>query len=214
VHRLGRLDRVAKVAVVDRHAAPAEQDQALVRYRLLDGSAHDGEADLVARHEQVPDAVAAGLGQCDSDGRALLREEPVRDLHEDAAAVPHLRVGADGPAMIEISQGAEPLLDDGVRLAVLHVGDEAHPAGVLLVGRIVEPLLLGKAGIAHHEAPIGSLGGGRAFARRGAEIVRSRALLVAAFVFVPLLDPRLTHRRSLASQDTFAHWGGGSGCPE
>ena len=73
----------------------------------------------------------------------------VRDLHEDAAAVAHLGVGADRAAMVEVLEDREALLDDGVALAVLHVGDEADAAGILFVCRIVEALGRRQAGIAH-----------------------------------------------------------------
>ncbi len=62
------------------------------------------------------------------------------DLDEDAAAVAALRVGAHGAAMVHVLEDGEALLDDGVRLAVLHVGDETDAAGILLAGGIVEAL--------------------------------------------------------------------------
>ena len=42
--------------------------------------------------------------------------------------------------MVEIDQDLQALLEDLVRLAVLHVGDEADAAGIVLVRGIVEPL--------------------------------------------------------------------------
>ena len=78
------------------------------------------------------------------------REEAMRDLHEHAAAVARLRVGAHRAAMVEVEQDLQAHLDDGVRLAVLHVGDEADAAGIVLVGGVVEPLGLRKARIPHH----------------------------------------------------------------
>ena len=140
VHGLGGLDRLAELGVVDRHVAPAEQRQALVLDRLLDDLLGDLPPVLVARHEEVADAVLAGLRQGDADRRALLGEEPVRDLDQDAAAVAHHRIGADGAPVGKVPEDREPLLDDGVRLHVLHVGDEADAAGVLLVLRVVESL--------------------------------------------------------------------------
>jgi threonine aldolase len=43
--------------------------------------------------------------------------------------------------MVDVAQDVEALLDDGVALAVLHVGDEADAAGILLLGGIVEALV-------------------------------------------------------------------------
>jgi hypothetical protein len=71
----------------------------------------------------------------------------VRDLHQHAAAVAGLRIGADGTAVVEVVQDLQRLLDDGVALAVLHVGDETDAAGVLLAARVVEALGFGQAGI-------------------------------------------------------------------
>jgi hypothetical protein len=71
----------------------------------------------------------------------------VRDLHQDAGAVAHARVGAGGAAMLQIAEDAQPVLDDEVRLAALDVGDEADAAGVLVERRIVQTLRLRRAGI-------------------------------------------------------------------
>jgi hypothetical protein len=91
------------------------------------------------------------LRQLDAEARAFLREKAVRDLDQDAAAVAHLRVGADRAAVAEVLQHREPVLDDAVRPDVLHVGDEADAARILLLRGIVETLLLRQPGIAHDE---------------------------------------------------------------
>ena len=72
----------------------------------------------------------------------------MRDLHQHAAAVAGFRIGADGAAMIEIEQDLKTHLDDRMRLAIVHIGDEADAAGVMFVPRVVEPLRRGKPGIA------------------------------------------------------------------
>ena len=59
---------------------------------------------------------------------------------------PSIGIGADRAAMVEVDEDLQALLDDGVRLAVLHVGDEADAAGVLLVRRVVEPWRAGRPG--------------------------------------------------------------------
>src|SRR5206468_8673623 len=51
-----------------------------------------------------------------------------------------LGVAAAGPAVLEAHQHLDALVDDRVRALPAHVGDEADAAGVVLVGRIVEPL--------------------------------------------------------------------------
>ncbi len=66
----------------------------------------------------------------------------MRDLHQHARAVAGERVGADGAAVLEVLQDPQRVGDDLVRLAPLHVGDEADAAGVVLVRGVVEALRL------------------------------------------------------------------------
>ena len=82
----------------------------------------------------------AGRRQVDAELGAFGREEAMRNLHEHAAAVAELGVGADRAAMVEIDEDLQALLEDVVRLAVAHVGDEADAAGIVLPGGVVEAL--------------------------------------------------------------------------
>ena len=68
------------------------------------------------------------------------REEGMGDLGQHAAAVAERRVRAGGAAMVEVDEDLQSLFQDRMRLAVLHVGDEADAAGVALVRGIVETL--------------------------------------------------------------------------
>ena len=76
----------------------------------------------------------------------------MRDLHEDAGAVAHARIGADRAAVLEIAENAQAVFDDLVRLAALDVGDEADAAGILVERRIVETLRERRAGISGRAA--------------------------------------------------------------
>ena len=82
----------------------------------------------------------AGLRQVEAELGAFRGEEAVRDLGQHAAAVAERRVGADRAAMVEIDEDLQALFEDVVRLAVVHVGDEADAAGIVLLGGIVEAL--------------------------------------------------------------------------
>lgn len=42
--------------------------------------------------------------------------------------------------MVEVDQGLDALLDDVVCGPAVHVGDEGDAAGVVFVGRVIEPL--------------------------------------------------------------------------
>src|SRR5262249_26649777 len=132
--------RLREVGVVDRDVAPAKQVLPFVLDRALDlvfaGDARRG----IARQDHHADAVLARRRQLHSLLRHLLAVKAIRDLDQDAGAIGKLRIPAYRAAMREVAQHREPLLDDGVRLAALDVGDEAYAAGVMLVFRPVKPL--------------------------------------------------------------------------
>ena len=85
----------------------------------------------------------------------------MRNLDEHAAAVAGFRIGTDRAAMIEIEQDFETLLDDRMRFAVLHVGNEADAAGIVLAPRVVKALRRVHRRIsnrAHRPLPLGNDG--------------------------------------------------------
>ena len=91
----------------------------------------------------MPTPYSPGGGSVDALRGHLGAVELVGDLDQDAGAVAHQLVGADGAAMVEVLEDLQALLDDAVRLAALDVGDEADAAGVVLVGRAVQAVPLG-----------------------------------------------------------------------
>ena len=142
-HRLDRLDALAEDRAVDRHVAPAEHGLALAGDREIDGLHNLRPRRRVSRHEELADRVMAGRGQGEAQLLAFRREEIVGDLGQHAAAVAEGRIGADRAAMVEIDQDLKALLEDGVRLAVLHVGHKADAAGIVLLRRVVEAVRAG-----------------------------------------------------------------------
>ena len=93
---------------------------------------------MFLRQEDHADAVLAGRRQLDALRRHLGAVELVGDLDQDAGAVAHQLVGADRAAVVEVLEDLQALLDDGVGLVALDVGDEADAAGVVFVGRVVQ----------------------------------------------------------------------------
>jgi hypothetical protein len=61
-------------------------------------------------------------------------------LNEDAGAIARFRIATAGPAVRQADQNLDPLPNDVVALMTANAGDKTHPAGVVLVGRIVQPL--------------------------------------------------------------------------
>ena len=66
----------------------------------------------------------------------------MRHLHEDAGAVAGVLLAAAGAAVLQVDEDLQRLADDVVRLAVLEIDDEADAAGIVLVARIVQTLLV------------------------------------------------------------------------
>ena len=144
-HRLHRARGGADRGGVGGDGPPAEDRLALVDHEPL----QDGPARLAVRrgagqeHEAGP--VAALRGQGDAEPGALALEEPVRHLDQDAGAVARVHLAATGAAVQEVLQHREGLAHDRVGLAALDVHHEADPAGVVLVGRVVEALRRGQS---------------------------------------------------------------------
>ena len=142
VQRLGRPSRSRR----DRWNRPAprasrEPASPSSAIALLTISSTSGEALRIARHEQVADAVLR------LPRAARCRAWRIRRRRSGAGSAPGCRSrrrifgsAPTAPRWSRFSQDREALLDDVVRLAVLHVGDEADAAGILLVRGIVEAL--------------------------------------------------------------------------
>src|SRR4029077_20570121 len=78
---LGRLDALTEVAVVDRRLAEAEKHLALIGDRLLARLAAEPRCLLLARKEKMPDRIVPGLGKLETERRAFLQKETMRDLY-------------------------------------------------------------------------------------------------------------------------------------
>ena len=157
-----------------RDVPPAQDGHALLRGDPLDRALRLRPVSSVGRNA-VPTTYApcGGSGEVDDGAQEL-----VRDLHEDPGAVAAARVGPGGAAVLEVAQGREPLLDDGVRRHTGERRDHGDAAGVVLVARVVQTLGCGERG---HLGPWWSSLGvvlrvGRRLARRvGVTVTRRSA---------------------------------------
>jgi len=137
---------LAEGGVVDGDGAPAEDGEAEGLGEVGEGRLGRG-ADLGVRGDvEHAHAVVAGLREV---GRAVLGEEPVGELEQDARAVTGVGLAAAGAAVIQVHQDGEGLLDDIVRTLALHLANEADAAGVVLKLGVVKTLFFGKSGILH-----------------------------------------------------------------
>ena len=76
--------------------------------------------------------------------RPLLEDGP-GDLRHDAGAIARLAIVVAAAAVVVALECRQALPEDVVTDLALDVGDEANATGVLLLGRIVQTLLRGKA---------------------------------------------------------------------
>ena len=140
---LDPLGGVPDHRVVGLHGAPPEERLALLGDDPLEQLFAELTPHRVGVGEEGPDAVKPGSGEFDPERRAPGLEEVVGDLDEDPGAVPGVVLAPAGPPVVQVDQGGDPVADQPVRLPPLEVDDEPDPAGVVLVGRVVQPLGLG-----------------------------------------------------------------------
>ncbi|MNE17902.1 hypothetical protein D3C80_1109020 [compost metagenome] len=126
--------------IIDRHIAEAEELLSLFGNHVDDDLLEMLDLLGIARQEEMTDSIFAGLRQGHTLLGHFLTEEPIRDLHQNARAVTHQRVGTDSTAMRQVFQDEQAVLDDLVRLLALHIGNEADAAGIMLVARIIKTL--------------------------------------------------------------------------
>src|SRR5690606_18146616 len=136
--RLARLG--PDVLGIGRHRAPAEEYLSLLPGHRLDRLLAEGAIVLVLGEEDHPHAVLAGPRELNADLLAGCTQEGMRHLEMKPRAVAAAGVTARRAPMGEILQQGQPLPDDRVRRYSLGVGDEADPAGVTLVCRVVKAL--------------------------------------------------------------------------
>ena len=81
----------------------------------------------------MPTPYVPGLGQREAQLRAFAGKELVGNLDQNAGAIAGFRIAAAGAAMRQVEQNLNSLADDVVTFLAADAGDEADPAGVVLV---------------------------------------------------------------------------------
>jgi hypothetical protein len=87
-----------------------------------------------------------GCRQGDPELRALAEEEGVGLLHQDASAVPALRLRAACTTVVKVGEDLHPEADDLVGSDVVEIGHEPHAARVVLEAGVIETLAMEPAG--------------------------------------------------------------------
>src|SRR5207237_1594793 len=123
---------------VGRHRPPPQHDLSLFPYAPLDQQANRRAVGRRARQKHEAGAILAGRWKHESERRRRLPQEAVRHLDEDAGAVARVRFAARRPAVKEIDEDLQALLDDTVRAAAFDVDDEADTTRRPLMAGIVQ----------------------------------------------------------------------------
>ena len=142
----GRDRLIADHGRVDRHLAPAQDRVPETQHLGLDdrpAALLAGEVGARQEYHADRDAAVGVLAAAD-----LLAQEVLRDLEVDPGAVAGLAVGVDRTAMPDRAQRVDRGRDHAAARLTVDRGDEADPAGGMLVGRIVHPLARQMVGIA------------------------------------------------------------------
>ena len=145
MHGLGRLDAFAKTGRINRHIAPAQECLAFIGHDLFNNRFDDLATFRIARQEQSADGVIAFLGQSKAETSGFFAQETIWNLHEHAATIARFRVRADSAAMIEVQKNLKTLGDNVMRLAIVHIGDEANAAGIFFICRRIKAMRFGQA---------------------------------------------------------------------
>ena len=118
-----------------RQHPPAEHVQALLGGNPLNLRDLAGGLAVISGQEGRSDRVLASRRQCEVDH---LTQEAVWDADQDARAVPGVRLGARGAAVVQVAQGGQRVFHDVVAGHAGEGGHEGHPTGVVLGSRVIQ----------------------------------------------------------------------------
>src|SRR5258708_2416323 len=83
-------------------------------------------------------------------------------LQKDASPIAGVRLAAARPAVFQVQQDLERLLDDRVRLPRLEINDKAHATGIVFITGVVQALPGRNRRLGHLARLLVSVNGGRA----------------------------------------------------
>ena len=127
----------ARFARDDRQVAPAQHDLPFGRHRLLEQLLELAPVCRLLREEAHGDAVPPHRGQIEA-GRCA--QERIGQLNEDPSSISGLGIRACGTAVLEVLERPQRLRDRVVTAVPVEARHERDAAGIVLEGRVVEPL--------------------------------------------------------------------------
>ena len=143
--RLRRFGGGAERRIIRWNGAPTDDLQAFFFDDLLKRSLALLPFGRVLRQENEAGAILTGLRKLEAEFITLLLEEGMRYLHQEARTVARVGFAPAGPAMVQVPEHLQRLLNDLVRLLAFDVDHEADAAGFVFEKGIIEALLASQA---------------------------------------------------------------------
>lgn len=135
--------------VIRWDVAPAEDFLSLFANHFFKNAFAAFSGSFIFRQEDISDAISSGKWQVDAAFEAFTGEKIVRRLNQDTGAIAGVLFAAACSTVFKVFKNLKCLFDDVVGFTVLEVHNKAHPAGIVLVSRIVQSLFLWKTLICH-----------------------------------------------------------------
>ena len=149
VHRFAVQCCFSKGRVVGWHSPPSKHLLTVRSRHLLEILLALGADLRVGGYIQHSNRVMAGLWKADAETLGHLVEKRVGDLQENPRSVPGIHLASTGPAVIQVHQHGQGLLNNLVGSFTLHLANKSYAARIVLKLRVIQPLFLGKSGIIH-----------------------------------------------------------------
>ncbi len=106
------------------------------------------------RHEYHAHPVLARGGKFETEFAGGLDEEIVGHLEQNPRAIPGVRLAPAGPAMVQVQQNLQRVLNNPVRFLSLDMNQKPDAARVMLELRVVKPLFRRCRNFSYFCAPV------------------------------------------------------------
>jgi hypothetical protein len=150
-HRFNHLYTLAEAAVVSGHVTPSERQLLFFLDDAFDQGLTFSAGLVLLRQENGTHRVMAGSRQFKSGRGSLFAQKGVGYLQQDAGTVTRQRISANRPAMGQVLQNLQTLAHNRMTLRTFDMGNEAYPAGIVLVTGIVQALFFWECPVSHRQ---------------------------------------------------------------
>ena len=125
---------------VDRRIAPAENFETFLPDHPVHHLATALALLVISREKDHAHPIGAGRRQREAESPGFADEKRMRNLNENACAVPGLRVAAASAPVRQVDQNLNALQDNIVRPVAIDIRHETQAAGIVFLTGVIEPL--------------------------------------------------------------------------